>query len=91
LLPPPPLLASCVIAAGRTAPGTGEKTVNVSELDVPPHVIPVPTLQPLGAGVLTVTRTLDAAAMSAAEIAAVSPFTDVKVVIGALTFPLTFH
>jgi len=40
---------------------------------------------------LTVTRTLDAAAMSAAEIAAVSPFTDVKVVIGALTFPLTFH
>jgi len=67
------------------------KTVNASELDVPPHVIPVPTVQPLGGGVLTVTCSVPAFKISPAEINAVSPFTDVKVVIGALTFPLTFH
>ena len=53
---------------------------------MPPHVIPVPAVQPLGAGVLTVTGTPAAAAMSAAEIAAVSPFTDVKVVVRVLPF-----
>jgi len=81
LLPPPPLLTSCVIAAGRTAPATGVKTVNVSELDVPPQVIPVPTVHPLGGGVLTVTCSVPAFKISPVEIAAVSPFTDVKVVI----------
>lgn len=53
---------------------------------MPPHVIPAPAVQPLGAGVLTVTCAPDGVAMSAAEIAAVSPFTDVKVVVGALLF-----
>jgi hypothetical protein len=58
-------------------------------LDVPPHVIPFPTVHPLGAGVITVTGTFPTAAMSAAAIGAVTPFGPTKVVERALPFHCT--
>jgi hypothetical protein len=77
-------MSACwIIAAARTAPGTGVKTVNVSELDVPPQVTVADGVHPLGGGVSTVTGTVTVPVnvRSVAGIAAVSPFTDVKVVI----------
>jgi hypothetical protein len=63
--------------------------VNVEAVDVPPHVTVVDGMHPVGAGLFTVTGGIPTVAMSAAEMAAVSPFTDANVVVRAAPFHRT--